>query len=93
MKNEILPLFASIEENRQFTGYYKKLTIPPIERGRESVKYKAGDLVSSTDSSPRRFVGGVVKSHYEQNGFIYYVVVLPKEKTEFVSRSKDLRAA
>ena len=93
MKNEMLPLFDTIEENRQFTGYYKKLQIPAIERGRESVKYKAGDLVSSADSSTRRFVGGIVKSHYEQNGFIYYVVVLAKEKTEFVSRTKDLRAA
>jgi hypothetical protein len=91
MKNEILPLFASIEENRQFTGYYKKLQIPAIERGRESVKYTAGDAVSSTDLSPRRFAGATVESHDEQNGFIYYTVKLGKEKMR--CRTKDLRAA
>lgn len=59
---------SSIEENRQFTGYYKKLAIPAIPQGAEKYLFAVGDTVLSLN----RGCKGVIKSRYIQHGYCYY---------------------
>jgi len=77
-------LFRDMEENRQLTGYYKKLRTPAIPKGKETFVFSVGEIVQSSDISPRRGKGEVL-SRYMQEGFCYYEV-----QNLGVCRTKDL---
>lgn len=65
-----------IEENRQFTGYYRKLTIPPTPKGNQQIKSapKVGDkIVTLSTATVKPGLVTTVKEVYEENGFVYLV--------------------
>jgi hypothetical protein len=79
---------AQIEENRQFSGYYKNLSIPATPKGNQEFKYNLGDTVTFSELSPIRGSGKVLDC-YKQNGFCYYVIKIGKGTT--TAREKDLK--
>jgi hypothetical protein len=65
-----------IEENRQFTGYYRKLTIPPTPKGNQRLSSapKVGDkVITLSTATVKAGLTSTVKEVYEENGFVYIV--------------------
>lgn len=69
-----LSVFQQQEDNRQFFGYYKKLSIPALTRGNQRLENapKVGQTVEMLPSATMRG-SAKVKETYQQNGFVYVV--------------------
>lgn len=67
-------VFGQIEENRRFTGYYKRLSLPPTPKGNQRLNAapKVGAKVEMLQFATMRGTAKV-KETYEQNGFVYVV--------------------
>ncbi len=67
-------ILHNLEENRQFFGYYKKLSIPALTRGNQRLENapKVGQTVEMLPSATMRG-SAKVKETYEQNGFVYVI--------------------
>ena len=76
-----------IEENRQFSGYYKKLTIPATPKGNQSYQFEIGEDVKFSSIAPTRGSGKIV-DRYMENGYCYYIVQVQRHRT--TAREKDL---
>lgn len=89
-----LSVFGQIEENRQFSGYYKNLKIPATPAGKEKQIYKNGQKVRPSPYS--RFnekIGvGEICGFSLENGFGRYEVRWPNGNVS-VEREKDLTSA
>jgi hypothetical protein len=81
---------AQIEENRQFSGYYKNLSIPATPKGNQTFKYEVGQNVTFSELSPIRG-SGIILERYKQNGFCYYVCSINGSKGQTTQREKDLK--
>lgn len=98
-------IFGQIEENRQLSGYYKKLRLPPTPSGTEKMRFKVGDKVKPTEHSLWKLESvkgqfGEVMEAYTQNGYHYYRVSWPfvkkqkgRENNWETERQKDLTLA
>ncbi len=67
-------LLTSLEDWRQFTGYYRKLTLPPTPKGSQSLENapQRGAIVAMGKGATRKAgVEAFVLRAYEQNGFVY----------------------
>jgi len=67
-------LFENIEDWRQFTGYYRKLTLPPTPRGSqllEDAPQPGATVVMGVGATRRAGLSATVTRTYEQNGFVY----------------------
>lgn len=86
-----LSVLQSLEENRQFFGYYKKLTIPATPAGKERQIYATGAKVKPSPYSHfNSSIGiGEVYGFYMENGFGRYQVKWPSGSVS-VEREKDL---
>jgi len=76
VKQAVSSVLNSIEDNRQFTGYYKKLSIPAIPKGTEKKTYspKVGDKVITTSfSNIKEGTVLTIKEVYKQHGYVYFV--------------------
>jgi len=93
-KLAVLSILGQQEENRQFSGYYKKLSIPPTPAGSEKIIYKIGSKVKpSAYSTFNKSIGiGEIYDFYMENGFARYGVRWPSGNVS-VEREKDLIAA
>jgi len=69
-------LFTSLEDWRQFTGYYRKIVLPPTPRGSQSLHDapKPGATVTMGPGATRKAgLSATVTNTYEQNSFVYVV--------------------
>lgn len=90
-----LSIFGQIEENRQFSGYYKNLSIPPTPAGKEKQIFPTGAKVKPSPYSrfnPKMGSGEVVGFSLE-NGFGRYEVEWQNDKKITIEREKDLLPA
>jgi len=96
-----LSILQRLEENRQFSGFYKKLTIPATPAGKEKQIHAIGAKIKPSQYS--RFTPaqgkGEVKGFYMENGFAHYEVAWDSHKGKknlakiTVEREKDVIAA
>ena len=93
-KLAVLSILGQQEENRQFSGYYKKLNIPPTPAGKEKqIHLIASKVKPSQYSTFNSSIGiGEVYDFYMENGFARYGVRWPSGNVS-VEREKDLIAA
>lgn len=93
-KLAVLSILGQQEENRQFSGYYKNLSIPPTPAGKEKQIYQNGTKVKpSPYSTFNSSIGvGEVYDFYMENGFARYGVRWPSGNVS-VEREKDLLPA
>ena len=89
LKARIGQALYAAEEARQLSGYYQKLTIPGIPKGKQTLKtfdFRKGETVTSNGTGPfKEGVKGIVKERYKQNGYWYFVT-----DTMGVMRQKDI---
>ena len=70
----MLGLFGTIEDWRQFTGYYRKLILPPTPRGFQSLQdapQRGSIVVMGKGATRKAGVEAFVLRAYEQNDFVY----------------------
>lgn len=81
-----------IEKRRQESGYYRKLTLPPLNKGNEKQIYKIDDTVQYTHLLKQGFFYvAKVLDVYKQNGFWYYIVTnieCRNDNNELVNKCK-----
>ena len=90
IKHATRQIFESIEDNRQLTGYYRNLRIPPIERGKENQSLSIGDKVKAGPTCQYRNVTGTIIECYNNNGYIRYIVKWNEFKSTSDCRQSDL---
>ncbi len=75
-KQATASIFNQIEENRQFSGYYKNLKIPATPAGKEKQIFQMGAKVKPSPYSRfKESIGiGEVYGFYMENGFGRYEV-------------------
>lgn len=67
-------IFENIEDWRQFTGYYRKLTLPDTPRGSQSLQdapQRGATVRMGPGATRKEGLSAVVVDTYEQNGFVY----------------------
>jgi hypothetical protein len=90
-----LSILQNLEENRQFFGYYKNLSIPPTPAGKEKQIFPYGAKVKPSPYSrfnPKMGSGEVVGFSLE-NGFGRYEVKWENDKNITIEREKDITPA
>ena len=90
-----LSVLQNLEENRQFSGYYKNLSIPPTPAGKEKQIFPYGAKVKPSPYSrfnPKMGSGEVVGFSLE-NDFGRYEVKWENGKNITIEREKDLTPA
>ncbi len=92
-KQATASIFNQIEENRQFSGYYKNLKIPATPAGKEKQIFQmCAKVKPSPYSRFKESIGiGEVCGFYMENGFGRYEVKWPNGNVS-VEREKDLTA-
>jgi hypothetical protein len=89
-KNATVEVLSAIEERRQVTGYYRRLTLPPTPAGNHDLRNcpRVGQTVVMLETATMKAgYTAKVTDRYKQNGFCYVVT-----DRAGVQRMQDVKA-